>query len=189
MRRAVAGLAGCMALLAGCTAPETGPGVVSGAGITARTAKICQLTGEVDPERDDFTVNLTETRAGLRGTDTGAPVVGVGAAAAHDHDIVFLFGDTVPVRGYDADRPEDGDAIAVMPGGQDPEACLRLDFVAGADGRYLAPRVPGVSLRSYEIPMAGLETDALYVFFVTHRAANHAHGRTLLTRAEPHAQA
>jgi hypothetical protein len=179
MRTTAALLAGGLAALAGCAAP---PAALAP---TTRTAKVCQLTGEVDRERGELTVNLTESRAGLRGIDTGAPVVAPQAAAgtARTRDLVLLFGDTVPVRGYDADRPEDGDALAIAPGGQDPEQCLRIAFVAGADGRYLSPRVPGVRLASYEIPMAGVALDDLWVFFVTDRDDNHAHGRTVLTRA------
>src|SRR5258706_8083759 len=153
------------------------------AGVQTHTEKICQLTGEVDRERGTDTLNRTETRVGLRGTDTGAPVVSPDAARGRARDIVMLFGDTVPIRGDDADRPPDGDAIAVVPGGQDPARCLHLAFVAGADGRYLAPRVPGVALGAYEIPVAGVALDDLWIFAITDRSDNRAHGRTVLTRA------
>jgi hypothetical protein len=172
-------------LLADCAAVDAARAV----NLVTRTEKICQLTGEVDLERGADTLNRTETRAGLRGTDTGAPVVFPNAVQGHARDLVMLFGDTVPVREYDDERPPDGDAIAVIPGGQDPERCLRFDVVAGPDGRYLAPRVPGVGLGAYEIPVAGVALDdpvagdGLWVFVVTDRDDNRAHGRTVLTRA------
>jgi len=51
--------------------------------------KICQLTGERDRQRNADTLNRTETRFGLIGTD-------LGASFEHDGRLWFLFGDTWP---------------------------------------------------------------------------------------------
>ncbi len=53
------------------------------------TRKICQLTGECDRERSRFTINRTESRFGLIGTD-------LGSSFQQDGRIDFLFGDTLP---------------------------------------------------------------------------------------------
>ena len=73
--------------------------------IRGATRKVYQLTGEHDREQGVPTLNLTETRFGLFGTD-------LGASFEHNGRLWFLFGDTVSAVGYDDRRPEAGDSIA-----------------------------------------------------------------------------
>ena len=73
--------------------------------IRGTTRKVNQLTGEQDRERGVPTLNCTECRFGLAGTD-------LGALFEHNGRLWFLFGDTVSSVGHDDRRPEAGDWIA-----------------------------------------------------------------------------
>ena len=55
--------------------------------IIGSSEKICQLTGDFDRELKKPTLNLTETRAGVAGTD-------LGFSFEHEGKLFFLFGDT-----------------------------------------------------------------------------------------------
>ncbi len=52
-----------------------------------QSEKVCQLTGERDKQRARNTINQTESRFGIRGTD-------LGASFRHGNRTYFLFGDT-----------------------------------------------------------------------------------------------
>ncbi|MBI3952210.1 MAG: DUF4185 domain-containing protein [Acidobacteria bacterium] len=67
--------------------------------VPGSSQKICQLTGELDRERQQFTLNRTESRFGIWGTD-------LGASFEHDGRIYFLFGDTIGRR-----RGDGGDLL------------------------------------------------------------------------------
>src|SRR3954468_24931658 len=99
--------------------------------ITIRNvAKISQIIGETDRQRNIPTDNQTESRWGIRGTD-------LGASFEHKGQLVFLFGDTWPVGPNTADRPVDGDCIAFTKD-NNPDDGLTLDFVTASDGKYKA---------------------------------------------------
>src|SRR5713101_5113549 len=53
------------------------------------TQKVCQLTGECDRERNQFTLSRTASRFGVAGTDLGSNF-------EHNGRVYFLFGDTGP---------------------------------------------------------------------------------------------
>ncbi len=141
--------------------------------IAGSTRKICQLTGDTDHQLSQPTLNQTRTRYGVFGTD-------LGASFAHDGFLYFLFGDTVGLHG--------GDSIAFTQDVQ-PEDCLSLQFVAGADGRYLPPSVPGVSLDAFEVPTGGFSANGhMYVFFTTGHTEQRVMGRSVLARSDDGAQ-
>jgi len=149
--------------------------------LVQRSTKICQVLGECDRERGGAgtctnglrgqpTLNLTESRYGLFGTD-------LGASFEHNGQLFFLFGDTIP-SGFHAPptaRPHDSDSIASSTD-TDPDDCLSLQFVTAADGYYLPLQVeipPGdpaapVDLGSFETPVGGFSANGnMYVFFTT----------------------
>ncbi len=137
--------------------------------VTGSTHKICQLTGDLDRQTGQPTGNLTQTRYGIFGTDLGFSFL-------HDGRTWFLFGDTVGVHG--------GDSIAYT---QDtnPKDCLDLTFVTGADGRYLPPTVPGITLGAFEVPAGGFSANgAMYVFFTTDHSEANVMGRSVLARSD-----
>jgi hypothetical protein len=145
--------------------------------VPGSTEKVYQLTGEFDRHRQEPTLNRTESRFGLAGTD-------LGASFEHEGRLFFLFGDTHAVRPHPVYRPTDGDSIAST-SDPDPEAGIRLDFVLAADGDYLSPRIPGVSLGAYEVPAGGFSLNgSMYVFFTTDHSATRKMGRSVLSSSE-----
>src|SRR5690349_23347447 len=102
--------------------------------------KVCQLPGERDRQRNADTLNRTETRFGVVGTD-------LGASFEHDGRLWFLFGDTWP----DAEL---GDSVAWTTD-RTPEPGIGLQFVS-AGSRFVVPRVTtsdgrAVSTRAFEV--------------------------------------
>ena len=143
--------------------------------VAGSTQKVCQLTGEFDRERQETTLNRTESRFGVIGTD-------LGASFEHAGRLYFLFGDTVGVghRG--------GDSVAYSED-VDPEDCVALSFVTGRDGLYLPPRVPGISLGAFEVPVGGFSAGgSMYVFFTTDHSEQTMMGRSVLARSTDGAQ-
>jgi len=160
----------CLAVLstfAVAEAPAFSQTVVPGS-----TKKVCQLNGEIDRERGIPTVNQTETNYGLYGS-------GLGATFEFDGGMEVLFGDTVPdatFRGMDNlsfRDPNYNDSIA-WTSTRDPSDCIRLQYMTGPTGAFASPVIHSngepVTLRNFEIPVAGIELRrAMYVFFATGR--------------------
>ncbi len=141
--------------------------------VPGSSQKVCQLTGEFDRERQQPTLNRTESRFGVRGTD-------LGASFEHNGRIYFLFGDTQGRRG--------GDSIAYSED-TNPEDCVALQFVTGPDGLYLPPRVPGIRLGAFEVPTGGFSHNSkMYVFFTTDHSEQKVMGRSILARSPDSAQ-
>jgi len=144
------------------------------------TQKLYQLTGECDRERKQFTINRTELRFGLTGTD-------LGSSFKHNGRIYFLFGDTGSTN---PNQPFCGDSIAYTED-NDPEEGLHLNFVTAPTdpNNYLCPSIrspPNISLGCFEVPTAGFSANnKMYVFFTTnhYQDANGVHimGRSVLT--------
>ncbi len=138
------------------------------------TQKICQLTGELDRERNQPTLNKTQSRFGLAGTD-------LGSSFTHDEKLYFLFGDTLG-RGRDERSPGD-DSIAYSED-SNPEDCLTLQFITGPNGPYLSPTVPGISLRGLEVPTGGFSYNGkIYIIFTTDHTPQKVMGRSILARS------
>ena len=146
--------------------------------VPGSSQKICQFTGEFDRERQQPTLNRTESRFGVVGTD-------LGSSFEHGGKIYFLFGDTWGRRRNEGNRD---DSIAYSEDTH-PEDCLTLQFVMGANGLYLSPQVPGISLRAFEVPTGGFSyNEAMYVFFTTDHSEQRVMGRSILARSTDNAQ-
>ena len=135
--------------------------------------KICQLTGDTDRELNQPTLNQTGSRFGVFGTD-------LGFSFPFGGQLYFLFGDTVGLHA--------GDSIAYS-SDDDPEDCLQLQFVTGPDGRYLPPKVPGISLGPFEVPTGAFSAgEKMYVFFSTDHTDEKVMGRSVLARSDDRAK-
>jgi hypothetical protein len=156
--------------------------------VPGSSQKICQLTGELDRERQEITLNRTESRFGVVGTD-------LGASCEHDGRIYFFFGDTIGTRDGRGREEEGGpregrgnDSVAFTDD-FNPDDCLSLQFVTGPEGRFRSPQVPGVSLLGFEVPTGGFSTgEAMYVFFTTDSSEQRVMGRSILARSTTNAQ-
>jgi hypothetical protein len=165
--RIAAGFLGLAALLS-----ATLVGAETIAYVPGTTAKVCQIVGQTDRELGAPTVNQTETRYGLYGTDLGASFEFGGA-------LWMLFGDSVPDATFNgADNlsfrsPDYNDSIAWSTDAS-PDGCIHLQFAIGATGAYASPVVnssgPPVTLGNLEVPVSGVSYNgAMYVFFATDR--------------------
>jgi uncharacterized protein DUF4185 len=149
--------------------------------VTGSTSKVCQVTGEYDPELKRYTANRTESSYGLRGTD-------LGNSFEHNGKIFFLFGDSIPTHPHEIYRPPAGDAIGFTTT-MSPGNCLPLKFVTAPDGDYLSPSVPGISLAGYEVPTHGFSLHgSMYVFFTTGHTQTVGMGRSILARSDDEGQ-
>src|SRR5436190_6111705 len=138
----------CLVCFAACMASEE-PALIC---VPDSTRKVCQLTGDVDRETKQPTLTQTGKNFGILGTD-------LGSSFEHKGKLYFLFGDT-------AGRPGDEDALAWTES-TDPEKIV-LDFHRRADGKWLAPIVPGIKQGAFEIPSGGCSIDGvIYVAFTT----------------------
>jgi hypothetical protein len=159
-----------LCVLTGCGSSngENGqPPVVRG---PSGCTKVCQLIGDGDLETGLPTNNQTWTRSGIYGTD-------LGASFEHGGKLWFLFGDTVGAS------MNDEDSIAWSED-TDPEDCLDLTFLTDANGKWIPPVVPGVSLEAFEVPMEGVSAGgSMYAYFTTDHTEQHIMGRSILARS------
>ena len=145
-------------------------------------AKVCQLIGDFDKERNQPTTSLTYSRYGVDGTD-------LGVSFEHAGKLIFLFGDT---RGRSAFLPTgavSGTADSwANTMDENPDECLNLKFYTGQPGsqglpRFLPPLVPGVSQGAFEVPMEGIDINGVaYGFFTTNHTEQHTMGGSILAR-------
>ena len=156
-------------LTSAATTPEPGVRYVPGS-----SRKICQLTGDFDREREEFTLNKT-LHVGILGTDLGSSFV-------HDGRTYFLFGDTITPYLFGAD------SIAFTTD-TNPEDCLKLQFVTSAFGLFLPPSAPGVSQGSFEVPTGGFSAHGnMYIIYTTDSSFFKAMGRSVLLRSNDNAK-
>ncbi|MBC7908579.1 MAG: DUF4185 domain-containing protein [Rhodospirillaceae bacterium] len=138
------------------------------------TAKICQVTGEVDRSTGQPTVNATERKFRFWGTD-------LGASFEHDGKTVYLFGDTHAAPGLE--RKRDRDMVALSTD-TNPEDCLKLDVVTDADGGYRPLSVAGVDGGEFSVPTGGFSANgAMYVVATTDKTATSPMGRSVLAKS------
>jgi len=159
----------CVCLIVGIF---TGEGLSSDRVFVApdSTRKVCQLTGEWDRQCAAPTVNRTFSSYALYGTD-------LGASFEHQGRLLFLFGDTVGLGMINADS-------MAWSADTDPDDCVDLCFVSYPSGKYRPPRVPGISLGVFEVPMEGVSFGGcLYVYFTTDHSAQHTMGRSVVARS------
>ena len=143
-------------LFAAAVAPSASDGRPPGLTfVPGSTRKVEQLVADIDRETKRPTLSRTEERFGVIGTD-------LGYSFEHEGKLFFLFGDTIARGGT-------GDAIATT-AAQTGEGGVRLDFVAGGDGKFLKVRPPGVSMATNEVPLAGVSVGGrIYLMVRTNR--------------------
>lgn len=143
--------------------------------VQGSSKKVCQLTGQLDHETHQPTVNQTVKRFGLIAAD-------LGYSFEHHGKLFFLFGDALPsptFRGKPNRRKDpprlldDDDAIAFTTDTR-TDQCPRLDFITNTNGAYKSPVVlnadgqPAITLRTNEMPISGIsEGGRMYVIFGT----------------------
>ncbi|MEP6872610.1 MAG: DUF4185 domain-containing protein [Anaerolineaceae bacterium] len=133
--------------------------------VPGSTKKVGQLTGDFDRGLNRPTLSQTGQRYGVIGTD-------LGSSFEHEGRLYFLFGDTFG-------RPGDWDALAWTTNA-DPEQIV-LDFHKDQDGKWLPPKVPGISQKEFEIPSGGVSVaGAMYVVFTTDHTRQRTMGRSVL---------
>ena len=143
------------------------------------TAKVCQLTGDFDKERQEPTLSRTFGRFGVPGTDLGNPV-------EHKGRLYFLFGDTPAIElrdGYPIMKPQDRrfmrDPIAHTTS-TDPER-IELVFLVDEDGMWRPVTVPGISQREFEVPAGGISVGgAMCIVCTTDHTKERTMGRSVL---------
>jgi Domain of unknown function (DUF4185) len=130
------------------------------------TRKVIQLTGDIDRETGQKTLNETGARFGIYGTDLGVSFL-------HDGKLYFLFGDTNRRRG----KP--GLPATAMPGEDYNEAATDYDAIAyttndrAYGGIMLSfnshfPHLDNVDQMTGEHPIEGFSIgEYMYVFFTT----------------------
>src|ERR687896_1594584 len=140
-------------------AGNPGPGKLYG------TRKVSQLTGDIDRETGQKTLNETGKNFGIYGTDLGVSFL-------HDGKLYFLFGDTTR-------RPVSGIPQSALPAAPYNEAETDYDSIAyttsdrAYDGISLVfnsdfPHVDNISQLTAEHPIEGISIDGkMYVFFTT----------------------
>ena len=130
------------------------------------TRKVSQLTGDIDRETGQKTLNETGSRFGIYGTDLGVSFL-------HDGKLYFLFGDTNRTKG----KP--GLPATAMPGEDFNEAATDYDSIAytTSDHAYEGikllfnsdfPHLDYVDQMTGEHPIEGISIgEYMYVFFTT----------------------
>ena len=130
------------------------------------TRKVSQLTGDIDRETGQKTLNETGSRFGIYGTDLGVSFL-------HDGKLYFLFGDTNRTKG----KP--GLPATAMPGEDFNEAVTDYDSIAytTSDHAYEGikllfnsdfPHLDYVDQMTGEHPIEGTSIgEYMYVFFTT----------------------
>jgi len=131
------------------------------------TSKVEQIIGDTDVQTKQPTLNQTQARYSIRGTD-------LGYSFEYNGQTVFLFGDTLGNTG--------GDVIGYS-GSSDPNGPLALDFVTGDDGQYLRIEPPGVPMGGYEVPVSGIAVNgAMYVAVKSYVTIGQRTDTTVLTK-------
>ncbi len=122
--------------------------------VISRAEKIEQLVGDFDRERQDSTVNLTETRYGLISTDLGIPF-------QHNDKTFILFGDSF------GGVTSDDDAIAYTTD-TNPDDGINLTFIQNLNGHYRPIQIPGIDQAGYEVPVEGVSLNGyMYIYHAT----------------------
>ncbi len=135
--------------------------------ISGSSAKVEQLLGDFDKQTKKPTLNLTQTRYGITGTD-------LGNSFEHNGKVYFLFGD-VPDPG--APDPM-GYSESTDPTGQ-----LALQFLSAKAGSFVPVKPPNVSMGPFEVPVAGISLNGtMFVVVSTGYTPERNAEKSLLTR-------
>jgi len=137
--------------------------------IPGSTEKISQLIGDYDRHLQTQTLNQTESRYGLIGTDLGVPF-------NHNGRTYLLFGDCWGAA--------DGDAIAYTTD-NNPEDGIQLTFITDGTDIYKTVSIPGISQDAFEVPMEGISVGGnMYIYHTTDYSSALAMGRSVLAVSE-----
>ena len=135
--------------------------------VPGSSIKLEQLIGDRDKELHRPTLSQTLSRYGLEGAC-------LGYSFEHQGLLYFLFGDTVGRLGRWPDTIATTNAA-------DPEQDIRLDLLTVGD-RYLTIEPAGVSMGSFEVPVAGISLGGqMYVVVSTSHTAKST-DRSVLTK-------
>jgi hypothetical protein len=135
--------------------------------VSGSTTKLEQVIGDYDKGFKTATLNQTESRYGIIGTD-------LGSSFEHEGKVYFLFGDTI---GPGALKPVGYSESS------DPNEPLRFDFLSGSPGTFIPLQIPGVSMGPFEVPVTGLSLEgAAYVVVSTNYSPKTPTDRSVLTR-------
>jgi hypothetical protein len=121
--------------------------------VAGSARKIEQIVGNFDRERGVPTVNLTDTRYRLWGTDLGIPFEHVGRTW-------LLFGDTLGAVGGDRD-------VLAWSADSNLNDGLALTFLSSGNATYAPLTVPGLSQSSFEVPSEGVSIAGRMVVYLT----------------------
>jgi Domain of unknown function (DUF4185) len=128
--------------------------------------KICQLTGQRDRQLNRDTLNQTETKYHLFGTD-------LGSSFEHGGKLWFLFGDTVPV----GSQGDASDSVAWTTD-TNPDQCVHLNFL-NDNGVFRSPKLLDqdgrvINTGGFNVPLADFSVrepadtgERMYVFYST----------------------
>ncbi len=160
------GLVGGVCLASALTAVPAGAAATL-TYVPGSTAKLEQLIGDYDKQKQAKTANQSEARYGVEGTD-------LGYSFEHQGKVYFLFGDTIGKHG--------GDAVAYSDT-TDPEKGLHLDFLTAKDGTFLKVAPPGVDMAGFDVPDSGIDLDGkMYVVVKTNHSTTKPTDISILTR-------
>ncbi len=141
--------------------------------VSGSTAKIEQIIGDYDRQLQQPTLNQTQSRYGLVGTD-------LGNSFEHEGKVYFLFGDNA--------APGARDPLGYSESA-DPDGPLRLDFLSARPGSFIPVGAPGVRMGPFEVPVAGLSLDGtMYVVVSTNHSADRSTDTSVLLRFDPRAR-
>lgn len=169
-------------VLAALMAPLPASAAGEGAALTTAVAvdpgatrKLCQVIGETDRQRGIQTVNATESRFGVRGTD-------LGFTFEHKGRLALLFGDTMADPALH--RPPDQDFLAFSES-RIEDGCVALDVPRAADGGYRPLIIPGVDGGMFSVPTGGFSLGGhLYVIATTGHTPISPMARSVLARSD-----
>lgn len=170
---AVTTLVACGASTREPPSPAATPSPIRLSYLNGSTAKVEQIIGDYDKQLDRPTVNQTESRYGIIGTD-------LGNSFEHQGKLYFLFGDAIAPGAPDPMASSDS---------SDPDGPLQLDFLSAARGTFIPVQAPGVSMGPFEVPVAGLSLDGtMYVVVKTNYSPRPPAYTALLTRFDESAR-
>ncbi|HLW60719.1 MAG TPA: DUF4185 domain-containing protein [bacterium] len=139
--------------------------------VSGSTVKLEQLIGDTDKERHQPTLSRTFKQYKIQGTD-------LGYSFEHEGRAYFLFGDTIGLPGPVRHPIGTTDA-------RDPGQGVRLDFLTDR-GRALTIQPPGISMRPFEVPVAGITLNGqMYVAVSTNHSEDRSTDRSVLTKFIP----
>ncbi|HXJ76425.1 MAG TPA: DUF4185 domain-containing protein, partial [Candidatus Dormibacteraeota bacterium] len=126
-----------------------------------------QLIGNTDFQRLTPTLNRTQSRYGITGSDLGVPFT-------HNGLTYVVFGDTQGAVFGDRDP-------MAMTTDRDPEDGLLLDFLSDGPGTWRPITIPGISQAAFEVPVDGVSvSNRMYLYHTTDHSASVTMGRSVV---------